>query len=211
MLTAFEKGRYVYRESTVAEEHQGEQQSSDAPVAVNEGVNRFKLRVNDGSARQDAELVVALGIPPVPYEAIEIRHESRHLRWRRRYESSVFDPGSANEVLDVAKLSGRRVRASAHEVSVHLADQSVVQSALPLLLHLSNAQRVGAEIIQGLLGVRVADGIGSAHLELVQEQLIELSMRPFDLTAVDRLPSVEHVHEQLCITRRCFDSGREHL
>jgi hypothetical protein len=45
----------------------------------------------------------------------------------------------------------------------------------------------------------------------MEEQPIELGMRPFDLTAVDSFTPIEHVHEQICIGRDRFDSIREDL
>jgi hypothetical protein len=45
----------------------------------------------------------------------------------------------------------------------------------------------------------------------MQEQLIELSVRPFDLTAVNRFVPIEHVHEQVCIVRGRFGGIAENL
>jgi len=62
----------VYRVSTITNEHQGKQQSSDATVPINKGVNRFKLRVNNRSARQHTNIVVTFGVRFVTNEPIKI-------------------------------------------------------------------------------------------------------------------------------------------
>ncbi len=80
-----------------------------------------------------------------------------------------------------------------------------------MLSHLRDSEGVRAEIIQRLLRIGVGNRIRSADFELMQEQFIELSMRPFDLTAVNRFAPIEHMHEQVCIVRGRFGSIAENL
>ena len=128
-------------------------------------------------------------------EPIEIGHESRYFRRRRRYEPCLLHRQSTDEILYTAKLAGHRARVTAHELSVQRSDQTAVKRAMALPLYARDTQRVRAEVVQCLLGIRIGDRIGCAHLQLMQEEFIELGMRPFDLTAVHGLAPIEHVDE----------------
>ena len=64
---------------------------------------------------------------------------------------------------------------------------------------------------QCLLGIRISNLIGCAGLELMQEQLVELGVRSFDLTAVNCFAAIEHVHEQVCIVRCRLNRIAENL
>jgi hypothetical protein len=57
--------------------------------------------------------------------------------------------------------------------------------------------RIGTHIVKRLLCVAVGEGLRRARFEFVQQQAIEFGMGALDLTAVDSLPPIEHVHEQL--------------
>jgi len=124
------------RVSAVGEQHQRKQQTSNAPIAIDERTGRCELRVNDRGACQNRNIVVRLGIRLVANESIEIGHESGHLRWRRGYESSLLHLQAADEVLHPTELSRRGARVPVHQMLVHCADQCAVERAFSSLGHL---------------------------------------------------------------------------
>jgi hypothetical protein len=138
---------------------------------------------------------VTLGVRFAPDEPIEIGHESRYFRRRRGYEPGPFHRQPTDEILYAAKLARHGTRVTAHKLTMHRSDQSAVKRAAALSPYLRDTESVRAEVVQCLLGIRIGNRIGSAHLQLMQEELIELGMRPFDLTAIHGLAPIEHVHE----------------
>ena len=96
-----------------------DQQSSDAAVAVEIGMNGLELHVNDAEAHERRQAILRVKV------LLQIAEErGQFFRWRRN-EGGVSRPRPADPVLTAADLARLLVRAahSSHQSAVRLVEQ----------------------------------------------------------------------------------------
>ena len=167
-LTKLEESREMDRKISLAEEHQRNQQSTHASVAIDERVNSFKLRMNDWSAGEDTDPGEALRIWFIVNEPVQLSHESWNFRWRRRNEPGVFDLHPPDEILDTTQATWESTGVPPHELSVERTDKVDVERAASLRLYMFGTQHIRVQVVQRLIGISIGDCIRGSCLYLVQ-------------------------------------------
>ncbi|MDA8045296.1 MAG: hypothetical protein M0Z30_08680 [Actinomycetota bacterium] len=168
LLTAsLEVGRQVeqrFGQTVTDQQQEHDQETTKASVAVEEGVDRFELVVNQRSLHERRKAWFLVN------EAFEVVEERPHLVWWRRYEGRGFDCGSWGSDPVLSGADGARLAFTATDAGedyrVHLSDQT-------------GAEREGFEafeapfhrhdVVDDLLDVRAGRLLAGLGVEDVEE------------------------------------------
>src|SRR5438874_1804341 len=194
LARALEEGAQVEErrgQHALGDEQQRDEQPSDAPVAVEEGVDGFELRVHERGVNEWGERVVVQEVLP----GAEALHEAVR---RRRHEGGVGERASrrADPVLAAPETAGRCGVAPrpTHESLVQLPHEPQRQRQRAQSLH---AVLERDDVVGDLTQVSRAARDGGTSLG--REELAEGRLRPFDATREHRLAPDEGADEQVRI------------
>ena len=184
--------------ATIDEQEDG-QQAADAAVAVEKGVQRLELVVQQRVLHQqgDIELRVRVALP--------VGQQAGKLLRRRRDEARCLDrrTGGSYPVLGGAKLTGHPLPAAypGKQAPVHLADQA---HAKRQLVHLTEAPLEGLDVVDDLLDV----GAGRLVARLGLEDIRQRRLRALDTRGGERLAQEIRANQQVWIRHQLADAGK---
>ena len=183
-------------------EHQREEQSPDAAVAIHEGVDCLELIMHEREIDDDGSITGRVEKP------LEVFEQRRQPGVNRGDKSAVVPiiPLAADADIAMAEFAGAFIAAAnpGHEHAVDYPDDPERKGlALP-----DEFQAVlGSEYV--VLHLLDIGGVGDLiRLRFEQEQLIEPGDRPFDAARRDGFPLDERADQQMGIGEHPTDAGQ---